>query len=205
MALLFNYGKYGALKLKNFTQGVINGLGNSVFSSLATAVAALVTLNDALRDSILPFNESTKATNDIMLENKALVVKKLNEIRPEAETICGGDFALEQLSGFTPSKRGRSRRTAIDAAQIDSATATNVTGQLLIKIHAAIPGNQGFEVHYTVGTNDHIVGVYKIKGRTLQFVASGFPSSTPISVYLITLSTNNVRSTASNLVPASAL
>jgi len=205
MALLTDYRKFGASRLKNFTTGVINGLGNSVFSSLATAVTALLALNNALRDSILPFNESTKATNDIMLEKKALVIKKLNEMRPLVEEICGGDFVLEQLSGFTPSKRGRSRRTSIEAAQLDSAVATTVAGQLLITIHSAVPGNQGFEVHYTIGTNDHIVGVYKVKGRTLQFVASGFPSSTPISVYLITLSTNNVRSDPSNSVPASAL
>lgn len=205
MALLQNYGQLGAAKLKDFAQGVIIGLGSDpIFSSLATAVTALTTANNELADSILPFNQSTKLTNDVMMNNKGLVIKKLDEIRPLANAICDGDGDKERLSGFTPSKKGRSRRTFIAHAFIEAIEATGVPGYLLITLSETVPGNTGYEVHYTLGSHDHLVGIAKVRNRTLQIMVGGFPSLTVISVYLITLSTNGLRSTPSNILPGAA-
>ncbi len=205
MSLLRDYNNLGATKLKNFTKGVIDGLSSdAIFTSLATDVTALTALNTALGLSILPFNESTKLTNDEMMNKKSLVVKKLDEILPLADTICGNDIDKERSSGFTSSKRGRTRRTFIAPAHIAECVSTGVPGQVLITLTASIPGNTGYEVHYIADGKDYIAGTYKVRNRTLQILASGFPSGKTVSVYLITLSTNSLRSTPSNYVPAAA-
>lgn len=204
MSLLRNYEDWGAQKVYDFTSGVIIGLGNAIFSSLAAMVTALTTLNTTLGTSILPFNESTKYTRNTTTAHKDSVIKKLNEIRPLVEAICLDDESKELLSGFTPSKRVRSRRTYIAPAHIESISSTTVPGQLLITLSASVPGNTGFEAHYIVGGKDFVAGTFKNRNRSLLLVASGFPSSTSVSVYLITLSTNNVRSTPSNYVTATA-
>ena len=204
MSLLRDYNDLGAQRLTDFTSGVILGLSDAIFSSLAAAVAVLTTLNNALADSILPFTERTTHTDNIMMEKKALVVKKLDEMRPLVEAICLEDETKERLSGFTPSKRGRTVRTSIDAAVLTGVKPTGTAGQLLISLAATIPGNTGYEVHCVNGEGDVIKGIFKVKGRTKQILATGFPSLTPVEVYLITLSTNNVRSLPSNSLPGAA-
>jgi hypothetical protein len=205
MALKRDYNKKGAEKLKNFTSGVINGLrSDAQFVSLTTDIDDLETANTVLGRSILPKNESTKVTYDTMKLNKENVVKLLDAIRPKVETICNGDYALEQLSGFKPTKTTRSKRTSIDAGQIDSATPTGIAGQLKITLHAAIPGNTGFEVHYIMDGKDYIACVTKLKNRSLTMLATGLPSLKVVKVYLITLSTNGVRSTPSNSIDVAA-
>lgn len=198
MSLLRNYNNLGAQKLKDFTDGVIGGLGNAFFSTLAAAVVILKTLNTTLGNSILPRNQSTKTTDDIMAVNMAAVVKKLDELRPLADALCDGDEVMEQLSGFTPSKRGRTTRKSIAAVVLVSAKPTGVAGQLLIKLEATIPGNRGYEVHCVHGGNDIILGVFYVRGRSKEILATGFPSLVKVDVYLITLSTNNLRSLPSN-------
>ncbi len=200
MSLLRDYNDYGAQRLNDFTDGVVTGLGNAFFSTLAAALAILTTLNTALANSILPRNQRTKNTNKIMADNMSLVVKKLDEIRPMADALCNGDEAKEDLSGFTPSKRGRTTRTHIAAAELVSAVPTGIAGQLLLTLKATIPGNTGYEVHCVHGGTDVIKGVFKVRRRSKQILATGFPSLTKVEVYLITLSTNNVRSSPSNSI-----
>ena len=106
MALLHDYNRLSGTNLENFAEGVIIGLGSSpLFSGLAAEVDTLTTLKDKLADSILPFNESTKSSNNIMLFNKAAVVDQLDIIRPQAQVLCGGDEAKERLTGFTPKQK----------------------------------------------------------------------------------------------------
>lgn len=204
MSLLRNYEDWGAQKVYDFTSGVIIGLGNSIFSSLAAMVTALTTLNTALGTSILPFNQSTKATRNTTTANKLLVIKKLNEVRPAVEEICLDDESKEILSGFTPNKRTRSRRTSIAATHIESISSSSVPGELLIKLSETVHGNTGFEAHYVLDGKDYVAGTFNVRNRSLLIVASGFPSSKAVSVYLITLSTNGTRSTPSNYVTATA-
>ncbi len=205
MALLRDYNQLGAERLFFFTDGVVIGLSSdSTFSSLAAEVANLNTLNKEMDALILPFGQSTTNSKALMLVKKGQVIEQLDVIRPLAEGLCNGDFDLENLTGFTPSKRVRSRRTAIDAAQITAVEPTGVPGYLRFTLAATIPGNTGYEIHYVLDGKDMLVGIGKVKGRTLQFVAGGFPSLVKINVYLITLSTNNVYSVPSNWLSAAA-
>lgn len=205
MSLLKNFLKYGAEKTKNFAKGVIVGLrSNEVFASLKPEVEELEKFNNRLADSILDFNQSTKNTFDLMNLYKDDVINRLETLRTKAQDICAGDEALEQLTGYTPSKKVRSRRISIDPAALETVLPTGIASQLKITLKQTVPGNTGFEVHYILDGKDVIVGYAKIKGRNLSFLVSGFPSLKYVSVYLITLSTNDLRSTPSNSVVAAA-
>ncbi len=114
---------------------------------------------------------------------------------------------MERETGFTPSKKGRTPRKSIAAAVITGVKTTTVKGQLEIIIAEAVPGNQGFEVHYIMDGKDTIAGTWKVKrgDRELKVLALGLPSLKLVDVYMITLSTNNVRSLPSNSMPGAAL
>lgn len=201
MSLLKDYENKGAEPLKDFTKGVITGLGSDpIFDPLKDDVTELGTLNSELEKSILPFTERTSHTDDVMMENKSAVIKKLDAIRKKADEICNGDENKERLSGFTPSKKTRTTRTSIDPANMISAVPTGIKGQLLITLKSTVPGNTGYEIHYILDGIDYIAGVAKVKSRQLTMLVSNFPSLKPVEVYLITLSTNNLRSTKSNSI-----
>jgi hypothetical protein len=205
MSLLKDYENKGAEPLKDFTKGVITGLSSDpIFDPLRDDVTELVTLNTALASSILPFTERTSHTDDVMMDNKSAVIGKLDFIRKKADEICNGDENKERLSGFTPSKKTRTTRKFIDPAHIMSAVPTGIKGQILFTLQATVPGNTGYEVHYILDGVDYIVGVSKVKSRQLTMLVSNFPSLKPMEVYLLTLSTNNLRSTKSNSITVAA-
>lgn len=206
MALLRNYNRLSGIDLKDFSVGVIKGLNSSpLFSSLAAAVAILTTLKDELDNSLLSFSQSTKSSDDIMLLNKAKVVKQLDVIRKPAEELCGGDEAKECLTGFTPHKRGRTHRTSIAAAKVKSALSNGVAKQLVITLLESVPGNVGYEVHCIVNGDDRIIAIARLRSRSLKLLVTGFPSAVPLKIYLITLGKSNLRSLPSNSVTGMAI
>lgn len=205
MSLKRDYESKSAEAVRDFTKGVITGLRSDlVFETIKELVNELETLNNALAASILPLTDRTSHTDDVMMNNKSAVLNKLEVIRKKADDICNGDPDKERISGFTPSKKTRSTRTSIDPAQMKSAVPTGIKGQLLITLNATVPGNTGYEVHYILDDVDYIAGVAKIKGRNLTLLVTNFPSLKPVEVYLITLSTNNLRSTKSNSITVAA-
>jgi len=206
MALLRDYNRLGARKLHTFSKGVVTGCSSDpTFASLTDHLTELTTRNTNLEKYILPFPEQTSHSLNQMKLYKELVVQQLDLIRPLAEALCNGDKALEELTGFTSNKETRSRRTSIDPALIIAIDPAKTSGYLNIMIEATIPGNTGYEVHYILNGEDRIAGIGKVSGRSNQILMGGFPRLVEVDVYLITLSTNGVRSIPSNHFSATAL
>lgn len=206
MSLLLGYYNKSAEKTRDFTKGVITGLSSHpAFASLAAQIAILLGLNTVLSKSILPRKQRNSNSNKVMLVAKKDVIEQLDVVRKLADKICNGNESLEGITGFKPSKRGLTRRTHIDAPQIISVLSTGVHRQLMITLKDTIPGNRGYEVHYVLEGIDFIAGHAYVQRTTTKLLVSNFPSFQKLDIYVITLSTNGVRSLPSNRVPGVAL
>lgn len=208
MSLLRNYDGLSAERTNDRCDTVVTALkDNPNFEAIKDDVTLLETLGTTLSGTIIQRNMRTHTTNVAMMNAKADVVAQMDVVRSKANSICNGDLNLERETGFTPSKKGRTPRKSIDAAVITGVKTTTAKGQLEIIIRETISGNQGFEVHYILDGKDTIAGTWKLKrgDRERKVLALGLPSLKQVEVYMITLSTNNVRSLPSNSMPGAAL
>ncbi len=195
-----------AEKTLNKGETVVTGLkDNPNFEAIKDLVTELDVRCTTLSGTIISQNMRNHTSNVAMMNAKADVLTQLDLVRTKADEICNGNENLERETGFTLSKRGRTTRRFVNAAHITAAKPTGVKGQLEITIAEAVEGNQGFEVHYVLEARDYIAGVVKVKGRDLKMLATGLPSLKELEAYLITLSTNQVRSLPSNSIVAAAL